>query len=33
VLSDDIFNRDDEIVPPGTDVSQLHMAYKPFTAR
>jgi aryl-alcohol dehydrogenase-like predicted oxidoreductase len=29
VLSDDILDRIDEIVPPGTDVGQLDMAYNP----
>jgi aryl-alcohol dehydrogenase-like predicted oxidoreductase len=29
VLSDDILDRIDEIVPPGTDVGQLQMAYNP----
>jgi hypothetical protein len=29
VLGDDILNRIDEIVPPGTDVGQLQMAYNP----
>ena len=29
VLSDDILDRIDEIVPPGTDVGRLDMAYAP----
>jgi aryl-alcohol dehydrogenase-like predicted oxidoreductase len=29
VLSDEILDRIDEIVPPGTDVGQLDMAYNP----
>jgi aryl-alcohol dehydrogenase-like predicted oxidoreductase len=29
VLSDDILDRIDEIVPPGTDVGALDMAYRP----
>jgi aryl-alcohol dehydrogenase-like predicted oxidoreductase len=29
VLSDDILDRTDAIVPPGTDVGQLDMAYNP----
>jgi hypothetical protein len=29
VLSDDILDRIDAIVPPGTDVGQLDMAYLP----
>jgi aryl-alcohol dehydrogenase-like predicted oxidoreductase len=29
VLSDDILDRIDEIVPPGTDIGQLQMAYNP----
>jgi len=29
VLSDDILDRIDAIVPPGTDVGQLDMAYNP----
>jgi aryl-alcohol dehydrogenase-like predicted oxidoreductase len=29
VLSDDLLDRIDEIVPPGTDVGQLQMAYNP----
>ena len=29
VLSDDILDRIDAIVPPGTDVGQLQMAYNP----
>jgi aryl-alcohol dehydrogenase-like predicted oxidoreductase len=29
ILSDDVLDKIDEIVPPGTDVSPLDMAYKP----
>jgi hypothetical protein len=29
VLSDEILDRIDQIVPPGTDVGQLQMAYNP----
>jgi hypothetical protein len=29
VLSDDILDRIDAVVPPGTDVGQLQMAYNP----
>jgi Aldo/keto reductase family len=29
VLSDDVLDRIDEIVPPGTDIGTLHQAYVP----